>query len=246
MASVLKTPDDELPLLDRKLKQYFRGMRAWCVAAALFDLFGFWMVYRAPDRTVFTTLISYIPWHPILSLVVLSNSIAFLRNRCCPSFAWIGRISLELYLLSNHIWLAGDGRGLLRIGFRDGDGGLFSDRWRDFVVLTPILFWFAWEVHGATRILVNWILQIQQPAPPVGLGIDGLNDCKDEEGLFDYESEYANTVVEAVRNSIAQTGASLGLRWRLSVVVAIVWLANFVSTRYTDIRGLYLRLQFNA
>jgi hypothetical protein len=231
IASVLQTPCDQLPPAGRVFKRNFRVIQAHLVAVSLIVLPGFWILTRrSPDIDDFDWWVPYIAWVPVVALVVLRNSTTLLRSRYSASFAWIGRISLELYLLSNHIWLAGDGSGLLRVGFRGGDGGLFSDRWRDLVILTPILVWLAWKVHDAKRTITNWILEIAQPVPPVGLGIDALDEHGNEKDLFGNGDYLGYTDVEVARTSTVCTGSSLSVTWRLLVIAAGVWLANFVST----------------
>jgi hypothetical protein len=231
IASVLQTPCDQLPPVGRILKRHLRVIQAHLVAVSLIVLPGFWILTRrSPDIDDFNWWVPYITWVPVVALVVLRNSTALLRSRYSASFAWIGRISLELYLLSNHIWLAGDGSGLLRVGFRGGDGGLFSDRWRDLVILTPIFVWLAWKAHDATKTITNWILEIEQPVPPVGLGIDGLHDYEKEQGLVSHVDSSAYTEVEVAQTANACTRSSLSVTWKLLVIAAGVWVANFVST----------------
>lgn len=36
-----------------------------------------------------------------------------LRDKCSYLFSWFGRISLELYVCSSHVWLAADSNGIL-------------------------------------------------------------------------------------------------------------------------------------
>jgi len=58
----------------------------------------------------YTTYISIIP---ILSYLILRNTIDCIRDKCSYMFSWFGRISLELYICSSHIWMAADYNGLL-------------------------------------------------------------------------------------------------------------------------------------
>lgn len=55
-----------------------------------------------------------------------------------------------------HVWTAADSRGVLSIGFfGGGDGSLVRDRWREAVLLAPVLGWVAWNVSVATRELIG-------------------------------------------------------------------------------------------
>ncbi|KAF1831686.1 Cas1p-domain-containing protein [Decorospora gaudefroyi] len=230
--SVLRKPYGQLGLLSRIFKRYFRIMQVLLVALALVTLPVFWILTRrSPDRSDFDWWVPCFSWLPIVSFIVLRNAIAVLRTRYCASLAWLGRISLELYLLSNHIWLAGDGSGLLKIGFRngDGDGRLLSERWRDLVVLTPILVWVAWKVHDATKTITASILGTQEPTVPVELGIDGLGNRKDKRDVHQ-ETAPLNTDLDVGQGLIMDIRTFVIRRWRVLVLVAVVWLVNMFNT----------------
>ena len=154
----------------------------------------------------------------------------FLRSYYCAPFAWLGSISLELYLLSNHILLAGDGRGLLKVGFRSGNGAFFSDRWRDLVILTPIFVWLAWKVHSATEGIIAWILCTKTTAKPVGLGIEGLGEHGHKEPHDDILLSPLGQTAMAPDSQNERFGTSESMTRRLVFVVVVVWLVSMVST----------------
>ncbi|ESP04229.1 hypothetical protein LOTGIDRAFT_180023 [Lottia gigantea] len=56
---------------------------------------------------------SYLTFLPIISYIVLRNVPGWLRTRYSSFFAWFGRISLELFIVQYHIWLAADTHGVL-------------------------------------------------------------------------------------------------------------------------------------
>jgi hypothetical protein len=96
----------------------------------------------------------YVSWLPVLSLAVLLNSTRFLRSHYCAPFAWLGRMSLELYILSQHIWMAGDGHGRLKVF--SGEKGSWGGMWADLAVLSPILVGLAWCVRDDTDVLTEF------------------------------------------------------------------------------------------
>lgn len=57
--------------------------------------------------------ISYITIIPILSFIIFRNNVEFINEKCSYMFSWIGKISLELFVSSFHIWLAADSHGVL-------------------------------------------------------------------------------------------------------------------------------------
>ena len=161
--STLRIPRKHLGLADFLLRQYFIVHQTLLVALAIITIPTFWVVTRHfRTKTDYDWWMQYTAWLPAVSFVVLRNATAFLRRHYCASFAWLGRISFELYLLSQHIWLAGDGKGILRIGFRYGSGTFLGDKWRDLVILTPVFVWLAYKLHEATKVTTTWLLYGQE------------------------------------------------------------------------------------
>jgi hypothetical protein len=239
IALTLETPSGQLCFGYYVSKRYFSVIQAHLVVLALIVVPCFYiLIRRSPDQADFNWWMPYISWLPVVSLVVLRNANNFLRTHYCASLAQLGRISLELYLLSSHIWMAGDGRGLLRIGFRNGNGGLLYDKWRDLIVLTPIFLWFAWKIHVATKIITAWIMETEQRTKPIGLGIECLGGHKSV-GIMACHGNYStNTKFDVPSIPDNHTGGLGRPTWRLLVVVAGVWLINMVSSGLSVIRTL--------
>ncbi|KAF2120158.1 10 TM acyl transferase domain found in Cas1p-domain-containing protein [Lophiotrema nucula] len=136
----------------------FGGLQVLAIVASVIILPVFWtLTRRSPDREDYDWWMPFVSWLPILSIIVLRNATSFLRSHHCAAFAWIGRRSLAFYVLSQHMWMAGDSEGLLRL-FRGGDGSLAHDRWRELVVLTPILVWCACKASDASAAVNAWTL----------------------------------------------------------------------------------------
>ena len=160
--SVLRRPHKQLSDLEYLTKRHFIIHQIFLIAFAIITVPTFLVsMQRAKTMDAYEWWVPYAAWLPALSFIILRNATAYLRARYCASFAWLGRISLELYVLSQHIWLAGDGRGVLRIGFRYGSGTFLGDKWRDVFILTPVLAWMAWKVHDATKVTTAWLLHGQ-------------------------------------------------------------------------------------
>jgi hypothetical protein len=100
----------------------------------------------------------YLSLLPILAFIILRNATTALRNYHSTFFAWLGTFSLETFVLQYHIWLAADTKGLLSLGLFKGDGTLLGDRWRDFVLLTPMFIWLSWKLAGSTGALTKALL----------------------------------------------------------------------------------------
>lgn len=114
------------------------------------------------DKTSSNVLHTYISPLPILAFVHLRNSTRGLRNHHSAAFAWLGRISLETFVLQYHIWLAGDTKDLLSLGVM-GSGGMSGGlrmfganismglgRWCDCLLLGTVFIWVSLKVSNAT------------------------------------------------------------------------------------------------
>ncbi|RFU31024.1 hypothetical protein B7463_g5315, partial [Scytalidium lignicola] len=214
-------------LLDRLL--YFITIRnsrlfnATLTILALILLPGYWAVTRrSPDKDDYNWWQPYITFIPILSFVVLRNSNRLFRSYYSKTFAWFGRISLEMYVLQNHIWLAGDGRGLLRLGI--------WGPWVETAVLTPIFLWICWRIAGATQLLTGWIVYGDGQAPS---GAQTEAKSPSLQGWIGEEFGSSSSSWRPSRDRgrkgllsgiLTKVGSSLGRRLMLMVVV--LWVLN--------------------
>lgn len=160
----------------------------------------------------------YTSWLPILSFVVLRNSSRHLRNFHSSIFAWLGRHSLETFILQFHIWLAADTTGLLSLGF---------GRWIDFVPITIVFVWASWHVAAATSTITSWLVDPKADRREAEIEEGGggemelLPRTKSKEDLSSYRQLVNST-----------NGASRVLRnylpVRLGVLVVVMWGLNML------------------
>ncbi|KAF5589330.1 o-acetyltransferase CAS1 [Fusarium pseudoanthophilum] len=107
---------------------------------------------------------AYSKWHPYVSLVPVVGFVAMrnvsgpVRNYHSKAMAWLGRCSLEIYILQFHILLAADTEGVLVVDGLFGDGSLMGDRWRTLVIILPIFLWISHSVAGSTGYIVKTIM----------------------------------------------------------------------------------------
>ncbi|KAG9244163.1 10 TM acyl transferase domain found in Cas1p-domain-containing protein [Calycina marina] len=165
---------------NKKADVFQKPTRSWFVndftlIAALYVLPGFWAFARQfPTREEYNTWHPYISFIPILAYITLRNADftirgfhVTLRNHNSTAFAWLGRCSLETYVLQYHVWLAADSKGILRTG-------VFSSK-TDAIILTPMFIWLSWHVAGATQKITTWILH---EAVPRNLQTPGLEELE--------------------------------------------------------------------
>ncbi|KAG5653580.1 hypothetical protein H0H81_012087 [Sphagnurus paluster] len=93
----------------------------------------------------------YISFIPVLAFVVLRNASLILRSASSSAFAFVGRCSLETFIIQYHFWLAGDTRGILLV--------LPGTQWRpiNFIFTTIMFIYVSDQMAHATTTITGWI-----------------------------------------------------------------------------------------
>ncbi|KAF4999626.1 hypothetical protein FGRMN_2374 [Fusarium graminum] len=163
------------------------------------------------NATSHLTMREYRTWHPlvsfvpILAFIAIRNVSAPIRNYHSTAMAWLGRCSLETYILQFHLLLAADTDGILIVDGFFGDGTLTGDRWRTLAVLVPVFLWISGSVAKSTAYMVSVIMD------------DGTEDKESEEPRYAW--------MEKVRRSEYFTWPQL----RVACILLVMWLLNLVS-----------------
>lgn len=222
------TPNQPIDRLLRLTKDYGEIFTFITFFASLFLLPGFWaLTRRSPDKEDYNWWQPYISFIPILSFVVLRNSHDLLRKYHCTALAWLGRCSLETYVLQYHIWLAGDASGILRIGL--------WGRWTEAALLTPLFLWISWCTADATQRLTVWIVNGTSPQTANRGKYD--DDAKNSPYLLPRSHDGDGTPSKDLRFEFGKgkTAKWLGhtvvrlkesLRWRLALIGLLLWAGN--------------------
>lgn len=129
----------------------------------------------------FEDKVHYNRWHWILSILPIAAYLSIRKvlwsscNRFAPIFVWVGSISLELFVLQYHIWLAADTKGLLQLGILDLPQVLLSTTtkgswtyWIEKVMITTAFLWTSHCCSRATNTLVEWFVQVDESGHAVG------------------------------------------------------------------------------
>jgi hypothetical protein len=189
---------------------------------------SFWLLTRrSPNKQDYNWWMPFISFIPILAFVTLRNSNRFLRNYHSGVFAWLGRCSLETYVLQYHIWLAGDTKGLLRLGL--------WNPWVEAAMLTAIFLWLGWLIAGATQTIANWIVG-KKPGSQ-GYGEDDTVGLKYSPYLLPKMEDGEGTPSKDTRFDIGRSSTSQwlekcvvlfseDLRWRLGLILLVMWVSN--------------------
>ena len=211
------------------------------VAEELFDLAlalglppGMWgLLRKSHTKEDYNWWQPYISAIPILCYIVLRNALRVFRNYHSAVFAWLGRCSLETYVLQYHIWLAADTKGLLRLGL--WDSGI------ETVVLTAVFFWVSWHTAEATHTLTRWIVGDTVGRPAQARKISDDEDVNGEKNS-PYLLPKVKTEDVSSSSSSMDERASLGdssssgflgrlsgsLKLRVCLILFIMWLGNIM------------------
>ena len=189
-------------------KQTWRRPRLSSVIAVLaaVTIIGLYISLAAQ----FSDKYAYNKWHallspfPVLAFVVLRNAAPLFREYHSWLFAWLGRCSLETFILQYHIWLAADTKGLLRLGLGFDDPGCAFCENTETVIITVFFLWTSWGVSWATTVLTEWFVG---PAQMHGAHGGGKSEPV--------------TIVQRI-------AARLGLRFRLMSTLVILVVCNWL------------------
>ncbi len=103
----------------------------------------------AMDRFEYNGVHRFTEWVPIFAFLTLRNLTPALRGIHLRLFAWLGEMSLELYILQFHVWMAGDAKKIVV---------LFPDfRGVSFLVATLGFVAMAWGASHATGLAMKRI-----------------------------------------------------------------------------------------
>ena len=136
---------------------------------------GFCVVPCYLNSTSYLKMSLYRIWHPfisfvpILGFITLRNVSGQARNYHSKAMAWLGRCSLETYILQFHLLLAGDTEGILIVDGLFGDGSLMGDRWRTLAILVPIFLWISHAVAQSASHLVKAIMHSSLEEQKIGV-----------------------------------------------------------------------------
>jgi hypothetical protein len=122
-----------------------------------------------PSKFAYNHWHPYISWIPIISFVILRNANATLRSASSQMFGFIGRCSLETFIMQYHLWMAADTKGLLIV--------IPWTRWRIFnmIVTTTIFVWLSNQVAQATTVMTTWICGSKKGSEPPSLPTHNVN-----------------------------------------------------------------------
>lgn len=102
-------------------------------ASAFALLWFFWFELSRADKFAYNAWHPYVSAIPVLAFVVLRNASTALRSSSSRVFIFIGKCSLETFIMQYHFWLAGDTKGVLLV--------IPGTAWRPLnMIITTVMF----------------------------------------------------------------------------------------------------------
>ncbi|KAG8904664.1 hypothetical protein FRB99_001384 [Tulasnella sp. 403] len=126
--------------------------------ALLVLVWYFYFELTQPNKFVYNTWHPYISWAPITAYIILRNATPILRSSSSRAFVFIGRCSLETFVMQYHFWMTGDTKGILMVL-------PLGTAWRtvNMIVSTTGFIYLCHQAAEATGWLTNWVCT----TPPV-------------------------------------------------------------------------------
>ncbi|TDL28521.1 Cas1p-domain-containing protein [Rickenella mellea] len=158
----------------------------------------------------------YISWLPIGSIIILRNATRALRSSYSRAFEFVGRCSLEAYIIQYHFLLAADSKGVLVV--------IPGTRWRPLnMVITSFLFLFLCDrIARASSEITNQICNATTPTLPTTRTLNLFANGRRNGVLLGTEAEAIPTRLHNVSKDARDNGERwpesgspiLRMRWR--------------------------------
>ncbi|KAI0686813.1 O-acetyltransferase [Cytidiella melzeri] len=155
LAAVLVIKSRELHWTERPMWPLVTKVAAGASALLLVWFFAFEVTM---DKFAYNIWQPYISFLPVGAFVILRNANIVLRSASSRMFMFVGKCSLETFIIQYHLWLAGDTKGILLV--------IPGTRWRPLnMVITSMMFiYVSHHVSNATNDLTKWLCD-EQKAP---------------------------------------------------------------------------------
>ena len=213
--------------------------------------------YLAKDKEQHNAWFPMVSFGPILAFVAMRDCLAWTRRYHSAVFAWMGRISLETFILQYHIWLAADTKGIVSTGFFQRHKAPW--KWAEFALLTALFLWGSWHVASATQTLTAYIIDpkstpdldnMRQDLPLTrkvvtpkgsnpGVAVNGFSRLVRRlvPGIVNTS---LGQCVSGLKNSFAEH-----LWMRLFAIFLVLWVLNMVSSRLQWLNARCMTLRRN-
>jgi hypothetical protein len=212
------------------------------VAKITISLSSVGFVWYFAFELIQTSKFTYNAWHPyisfipVLAFIALRNATVVLRSAHSRAFAFIGKCSLETFIIQYHIWLAGDTKGILLV--------IPGTKWRpiNFIVTTLIFIYLSDRLAHATTHITNQICGGSPKTLPTSVTNVSRNErpltMEEHAGATEQsepskESTTSSDTVRSLDSVPARLQSLIGkyhsnVQVRLLLIVLVMWLVNLM------------------
>lgn len=127
--------------------------RDYALGGSGISLLAWFLFEHWRDKFAYNRFHPFVSLFPVTAFALLRNATPTLRSTNSQFFAYIGRISLETFIVQFHLWLAADTHGLLVLV----PGASRVTRAVNFVVATIVFLFVSVQIAKATGELTDWI-----------------------------------------------------------------------------------------
>ncbi|KAJ4266105.1 hypothetical protein NW762_004083 [Fusarium torreyae] len=188
------------------------GLQIILAVAGFYAIYNYFAVAEPFGSKRYRTWHPYGSFIPVLAFIAIRNASAPVRNFYSKAMAWLGRCSLETYILQFHLLLAADTNGILIVDGLFGDGTVIGDRWRSLAIILPIFLWISHATASSTGHFVKLIMH--QPPETTKLG---------EPAYAWLEKVPGGSYISAPRI-------------RIVCIILVLWLLNVMSPEHREPR----------
>ncbi|KAF9015078.1 Cas1p-domain-containing protein [Cyathus striatus] len=174
----------------------------------------------------------YVSFLPVVAYIILRNATVVQRSAFSRAFAFIGKCSLETFIIQYHFWLAGDTKGILLV--------IPGTRWRpvNFIITTTMFIYVCDRVAYATGELTGWICgsapKAVLPLPnTTSIDLNAASRTRDE-GELELDRIQALDGVSVPAQTVTNIGMSdnsLKIGVKLSIIISVMWVLNVLWTQ---------------
>ncbi|KAI6136571.1 10 TM acyl transferase domain found in Cas1p-domain-containing protein [Pisolithus sp. B1] len=256
------------------------SVREWTFRVTLDQYIVYWGMireYHLTDHPLWPTLVkiacgcsvlillckfTYNSWHPYISFlpitafIILRNATPILRSSSSRAFAFIGKCSLETFIIQFHFWLAGDTKGVLLV--------IPGTRWRalNFVLTSFVFIYVSHQVAWASGEITSLICDQREKTLPtsnrdvpgygpseqtasgcaeavrlVGPGEDrssSREDCPETETPAHSQHWLKNLTRARYQSTIIRAWdySQVEVKVRIGLAAMFMWIANMLWTNY--------------
>jgi hypothetical protein len=125
--------------------------RSALLGVTIASLVLYWTAFAGKlNKYSYNNLHPYLSWIPIISYIMLRNSSSVFRTKSMGFLSWMGKITLETYLLQFHIWLADGAKTVL----------VFVENYPtvNFMFATLIYILCAYASFQATHHIIEFLI----------------------------------------------------------------------------------------